>query len=299
MALQQQQQQQPAEGNIFAYIGNGYYHFTAAERKVADYVLNHSTEVQYMSISDLAEECGVAEATVSRFCRQLKLKGYNAFKLALAKATVAEQGSVAPVLEGQEGNIGPEDSLSELCRKIYAAQTAAIGQSMSLIRPEAVNRAVELLWTAERVYCMGQGGSLILSWQAAHLFSTVSPKFHFSQDSHLQATTAALLTERDAILFFSYSGSTKDITELMGLAKKRGASIILVTRFSKSPGAARADVVLQCGSFESPLQLSSIPAEMAQLYVVDVLYNEFIRRDPETARRNQERIAEALAEKHI
>ncbi|MCD7753418.1 MAG: MurR/RpiR family transcriptional regulator [Clostridiales bacterium] len=292
-------QQQTAEVNIFAHIGNSYHNFTTAERKVADYVLSHSTEVQYMSISELAEECGVADATVSRFCRQLKLKGYNTFKLALAKATVAEQGAIASVLEGQEGNIGPDDSLSELCRKIYAAQTAAIGQSMSLIRPEAVTQAVDLLWNAQRVYCMGQGGSLILSWQAAHLLSTVSSKFHFSQDSHLQATAAALLTEQDAILFFSYSGSTKEISELMGLAKKRGVKIILITRFAKSPGAAWADVVLQCGSFEGPLQLSSIPAEMAQLYVVDVLYNEFVRRDPEAARKNQELIAEALAEKHL
>lgn len=292
-------QQQTAEVNIFAHIGNSYHNFTTAECKVADYVLSHSTEVQYMSISELAEECGVADATVSRFCRQLKLKGYNTFKLALAKATVAEQGAIASVLEGQEGNIGPDDSLSELCRKIYAAQTAAIGQSMSLIRPEAVTQAVDLLWNAQRVYCMGQGGSLILSWQAAHLLSTVSSKFHFSQDSHLQATAAALLTEQDAILFFSYSGSTKEISELMGLAKKRGVKIILITRFAKSPGAAWADVVLQCGSFEGPLQLSSIPAEMAQLYVVDVLYNEFVRRDPETARKNQDLIAEALAEKHL
>ena len=76
----------PQGENIFAYISNSYYHFTAAEKKVADYVLSHKTGVQYMSISELAEECGVAEATVSRFCRRLKLKGYNAFKLALAKA---------------------------------------------------------------------------------------------------------------------------------------------------------------------------------------------------------------------
>ena len=38
-------------------------------------------------------------------------------------------------------------------------------------------------------------------------------------------------------------------------------------------------MVLQCGSNEGPLQLSSIPAKMAQLYLVDLLYNEFIRRD--------------------
>ena len=75
-------------GNVFANISNSYFHLTVSEKKVADYVLAHKTDVQFMSISELAYESGVAEATISRFCRRLKLKGYNAFKLAVAKAEV-------------------------------------------------------------------------------------------------------------------------------------------------------------------------------------------------------------------
>ncbi len=93
---------QPPSGNVFANISNGYYHFTATEKKVADYVLSHKTGVQYMSISELADECGVAEATISRFCRRLKLKGYGAFKLALAKAVAEELGGGSAPLEGLE-----------------------------------------------------------------------------------------------------------------------------------------------------------------------------------------------------
>ena len=285
--------------NIFASISFGYYHFTSAEKKVADYVLSHKTDVQYMSISELADDCGAAEATISRFCRRLKLTGYNAFKLAVAKAVTEEKGSVSSVLEGQAGDILPDDSISELGRKLYTAQTAAIAQSLALLRPEVITQAVDLLEGARVVYCMGQGGSMLLAMEAAHLFSTVSEKFFAIQGSHMQASAAALMTPKDVLLFFSYSGSTKEIVELMTLARTRGAKIILVTRFAKSPGAAQADVVLQCGSNEGPFHLGSMPAKMAQLFVVDVMYNEFIRRDPDNSRRCQELIAEALAEKHL
>lgn len=285
--------------NIFASISFGYYHFTASEKKVADYVLSLKTGVQYMSISELAEECGVAEATISRFCRRLKLTGYNAFKLAVAKAVAEESGSAPTPLEGQEGDILPDDSISELGRKLYTAQTTAIAQSLSLLRPESITQAVDLLEGARVVYCMGQGGSMLLAMESSHLFSTVSEKFFAIQGSHVQASTAALMTSQDVLLFFSYSGSTKEIVELMTLARARGAKIILITRFAKSPGAAQADVVLQCGSNEGPFHLGSMPAKMAQLFVVDVLFNEFVRRDPEHARHCQELIAEALAEKHL
>lgn len=74
--------------NIFETISSQYFQLTNSEKKVADYVLRHRIDVQYMSISELAEECTVADATISRFCRRLGLTGYNAFKLELAKASM-------------------------------------------------------------------------------------------------------------------------------------------------------------------------------------------------------------------
>ena len=286
--------------NIFANISNGYYHFTAAEKRVSEYVLEHKTAVQYMSISELADECGVAEATISRFCRRLKLKGYNAFKLALAKAGAEEsnQGRVSTP-EMQKEVVGQEDSLIELGRKLCNSHVSALNQGLALLQPERIKQAVDLMCGAERVYFMGQGGSMLISMVAANQFSTVSPRFFAVQDSHIQASTVALLSSKDVVVFFSYSGSTKELMEIMGLARNCGARVILITRFSKSPGAALADVVLQCGSNEGPLQLGSMPAKMAQLFLVDVLFCEFARRDPESAQRSRERIAEALTERHL
>ena len=284
-------------GNIFSEISNQYFHFTAAEKRVADYVLGHKTAAQYMSISELANECTVADATVTRFCRQLNLKGYNAFKLALAKAAV-ELGEDS-VLEGQEGNLDPKDSIQELGGKIFNAQTFAIRQSLMLLDSEKLSRAVDLLCEAQSVYCMGQGGSMIVADAAAHLFSCVSPHFFSVADSHRQLVAVALLTPKDAVLFFSYSGSTTDVVPIISRARSKGAKTILVTRFPNSPGAMEADIVIQCGSNEGPLQLASVPAQMAQMFLVDLLYNEFMRRNPEQARRNQESIADALSDRHL
>lgn len=291
--------QQLSAENIFASISNGYYHFTVAEKKVAEYVLGHKDEVQFLSISELADECGVAEATISRFCRRLKLKGYNAFKLAVAKAVAGEQRGNMPGDEDQAHGVVREGSVLELGHQLHAAQTAAITQSLALLRADKIEQAVDLLCGAERIYCMGQGGSMIMAMVAANQFSTVSPRFFAVQDSHQQVSTAALLSSDEVVLYFSYSGSTKELMELANVVKGSGAKLILVTRFSKSPGAALADVVLQCGSNEGPLQLGSMPAKMAQLFVVDVLFHEYIRRAPELARQSQERIADALAEKHL
>ena len=42
--------------NIFETISSQYFQLTNSEKKVADYVMRHRIDVQYMSISELAEE---------------------------------------------------------------------------------------------------------------------------------------------------------------------------------------------------------------------------------------------------
>ena len=280
--------------NVFETISRAYYDLTAAEKKTADYVMKHHDETQYMSIAELADASGVAEATVSRFCRRLGYKGYNAFKLAIANAAAVGRQ------EGDQlsGQIREDDSLEDMSRKLYSADLAAMAQTLERL-PERIAVAVDSLESAGKVLCMGQGGSMVMASEAAHLFSTVSGKFFPVSDSHSQVIAAANMEENDALLFFSYSGATREMSETLNVARSRGARVILITRFPRSPGAALADVVLCCGSNESPLQLSSVPAKIAQLFLMDVLFSAFCRRDMERCRASRARVAEALAEKHL
>ena len=280
---------------VFETISRAYYDLTAAEKKTADYVMKHHDETQYMSIAELADASGVAEATVSRFCRRLGYKGYNAFKLAIANAAaVGRHGG-----DQLSGQILEDDSLEDMSRKLYSADLAAMAQTLECLDAERIAVAVDSLEKAGKVLCMGQGGSMVMAAEAAHLFSTVSGKFFPVSDSHSQVIAAANMDENDALLFFSYSGATREMSETLNVARSRGARVILITRFPRSPGAALADVVLCCGSNESPLQLSSVPAKIAQLFLMDVLFSAFCRRDMERCRASRARVAEALAEKHL
>lgn len=280
--------------DVFEKINSEYYQLTSAEKKVADYAVIHQQQTQFMSISELAEEAGVAEATISRFCKRLGYKGYSAFKLAIANATAGRMDRRDVEALDQQ-----EDSVEGMCRTVYHDNTEALAQTMELIRPEMVSKAADMIVSAGRVLCMGQGGSMILAQECAHLFSTIQMNFMAIMDSHLQAIAASQLTPGDLVIYFSYSGSTKELLKNLQIIRERKAGIILVTRFPKSPGAAYADVVLQCGSREGPLQGGSVAARIAQLYLMDVLFHEVCRRDREGCRARQELVAEVLSDKHI
>ncbi|MBO5568927.1 MAG: MurR/RpiR family transcriptional regulator [Clostridia bacterium] len=280
--------------DVFETISQSYYELTASERKTADYVMRNRERSQFLSIGELAEESGVAEATVSRFCRRLGYKGYNAFKLAIANAC-------APVPEhaALDAPIEPGDDTAALASKLYATENEALLETLALLNSEAVEQAVEILRGARRVLCMGQGASMILAEEAAHLFSICDGKFVPVSDSHRQIIASATLTREDAVLFFSYSGATRDMMETLRVVREHGAKIILITRFPRSPGAALADVVLQCGSNETPLQHGSVAARIAQLYLLDILFTRLCLLDQDRCSQNRQTIAAALADKHL
>ena len=277
--------------DILERIHASYYQLTAAEKKVADYVLNQSERVQFMSITQLAEECGTAEATISRFCRSLKLKGFNAFKIELARhssqgTSLREQSPSLETAQGRFQEVGRQSS-------------DAIRQTVDLMEEATVTRAVDLMEAAPHIMCIGAGGSMIMASDCAHQFSTITPKFYAVSDAHMQMAAASTMALNDIILLFSYSGATTSGLQILELAKSRGVKTILVTRYNKSPAAKLADIVLLCGSNEGPFQFGSVPAKVAQLIVIDVLFREYYIRNQAASEENVQQIGAALSNLHV
>ena len=265
---------------------------TRSGHAVADYLLQHADEAQYLSISSLARDCNVAEATVFRFCRALGFDGYHEMRIALAQANAT--GTMSSQRELQPGA-----STETLFEHASARLFTAINGTQNALSVEAVDEAARMLREAKQVFCFGQGGSMLLANDICARFASLSTKFRTSGDSHLQLLTASLMNEADVVLFVSYSGATRDMMETLRTAKAAGAKIILLTHYEYSPGASLADVVLRCGAQESPLDSGSIPIKVAVLYVGEVLVLRYILDSPEQANTAQELTSEVLTLKML
>ena len=129
-------------GNILESITAQYHSLTRSGKKLADYIFAHTGEAQYFSMSTLAENSGVSEASITRFCHGLGLAGYNDFKLALAKTDhVTDMGELSDSPQG----IASEDSLNTIFQKIHKASVLSLNETLELLDEDAINKAVDLL----------------------------------------------------------------------------------------------------------------------------------------------------------
>ena len=263
--------------DIFTALIHSYNTLTRSETKVADYILRHKQEIHLQSISELAQRCSVSEATISRYCHSVGCASFNEFKLAVVQAISASENM--DMGTDLYSSILSDDSIEQKCRKLCNVSTDALHQTLSELDVDKIDKVVDMLSRAGSVYCFGQGNSSIVAEDAWGRFSCVSPKFHYIANANLQATTAELLGKNDVVLYFSFSGAVRELTEMGKILQNREAKLILVTRFPNSPGAQYADLLLICGANEAPQQQGSIAAKIGQLFIVDVLFHEYCARN--------------------
>lgn len=281
------------QGDFLVKMRTAYNQFTKAEKKVADYILQNPRGVLFMSITDLAEACQVGDTSVFRFCKSMELKGYQEFKMVLSLSLNENEKETGRF----SGDIGLDDTFHELAQKVLNTNVHALTETHSLLDEEVFNQAIDWLHEARKIYFFGVGASVSTALKAANKFLRIEPKVYCIQDSHMQAMVASTMNHDEVAVVFSYSGATRDTIHVAQLAKQAGAKVICITRFSKSPLTAYADLTLLSGANEGPLQEGSTSGEISQLFLIDLMYTEYYRRYFEVCSKYNEKTSESVLER--
>ena len=274
-------------------IEETYHSLTKTEKKVADFVLRNPRPVLFMSITDLADACQVGETSVYRFCRSMNMQGYQEFKMNLSLGMTETPEKENP----PESNQMLGDTLKETAEKIMQSHLSALRETYCLLRQEDLEVFLERIEKAKRVFFFGIGDSLLIAQEACHKFASITGKAYCITDPHMQAIAASSMTQEDFAVMISYSGATKDNICTAKTAKQEGASVGCITRFKKSPLTAYSDVTLLCGAAEGPMDGGSVSAKVSQLYLIDLLYQEYYTRHYEECRNIREKASRAVVEK--
>ncbi|BCJ99388.1 MurR/RpiR family transcriptional regulator [Anaerocolumna chitinilytica] len=278
---------------ILERIEKNYSKFTKSEKKVADYIFENPRKVLYTSITDLALNCKVGDTTVFRFCKELKLNGYQEFKVLLAQDITKNEGNK----ESVAGIIEVGDDTRTICEKTLSAHIESLKETFELLDFEQAGKTVDLMSAARKIHFFGVGSSGAIALEAKQKFMRIIPNVEFTGDTHMQHMAASLLDSRDLAVIFSYSGSTKDMIEIHKLVKQNGCPSVIITHFAKTALTADADIVLLCGSNEGPLDGGASTTSVVQLYVLEVLYLQYFIKHYNQCMENKARTTESISTK--
>ncbi|MGH2460816.1 MAG: MurR/RpiR family transcriptional regulator [Chloroflexota bacterium] len=244
-----------------------------SERKIAEYVLAHATELVYLSITELADRTDTSEATVIRFAQRLGYAGYSALKIALA----LDLHETAPPLPGE---LTPDDDVASIKRKVIEANVESLHDTARLLDDDALRRAVDAIGSARRIEVYGVGGSAPIAQDAYSILMQIGLPIVAVTDPHLQVMSAVQLRPGDVALAISVSGSTRDTIEALETAREAGATCVCLTRHLRSPITRVAHVTLLAAARPTVVGGHRLNARVAQLAVVDILATATALRRP-------------------
>lgn len=275
---------------LFPVLRSAYGGLTKSERRIADYIVDHTGEVMEQTVSDLAVHAQSSEITISRFCKKLGCSGLKELKLMLAaELSAAPQKVFHDIQAGDTGR--------DVAAKVFANIAEGLQDTLSLLDYDALDAAARLLLKARRIYVFGFGNSATVCMDMATRFLRLGLAIREYADSHMQVTAAALMTADDVVIAVSHSGATKELLQSVQAAKKAGARVIVITSHGQSPLAALADICL-CGMGREVQYTSEAGASrLIHMAIGDVLYTRVAMQEKAVFQDNMEKMRREIVKK--
>jgi DNA-binding MurR/RpiR family transcriptional regulator len=241
-----------------------------AEKKVARSLLADYPSAGLSSAALLANAAGTSTPTVLRFAARLGCGSYPEFQKQLLDEITHQTSS--PVNRAAQAQIDRPDG-SDFGTAVAERSRLVQGLSTS-VPPTEFEEAVRLLVSSPRDLIISGG---YFTRQIAQLLAfqldQIIPNVEFASDPLGHDISKYLRLRRDSVVIvFDLRRYELSAKQLAGMAKKRGATLIVITDQELSPTAEDADVVL-------PVPVDGIPfdSDVALLTLVECLVQAVFR----------------------
>ena len=242
-----------------------------AEQRVGKLVLSDPRAFANLPITELADRAHVSKPTVVRFCRSVGYDGLSDFKLKLA-------GSVSEGVPFVHRSVDVDDKTADVMVKVIDNTVAAFLKYRNDASSFAIQKATDALAaaaaTGKRIEFYGVGNSGIVAQDAQHKFFRLGVNTIAYSDGHMQVMSASMLGAGDCLIVISNSGRTRDLMDACDIARKNGATTIVITA-SGSPLAHLAKeaghIHLAADHPEGYDRYSPMVSRLLHLMIVDIL----------------------------
>lgn len=246
-------------GTVLENLRAWYVGLSAAEKKIADFILNNSDQAVNCNVSELANASGTSDATVIRFCKHLGYSGYYQLRITLSR----ELGRIdrKQKQESEEGTVA-----GSLLR--FAANLRSISDK---IDEKVFRDCARLLENCHYVHIVAAGNTTPLAHHVGFRLGRLGIRSTFHMLSEYFMNDVFLAQEDDVILAISQSGTSKQVVKALELAVERKIPTIAVVGYEYSPVSRLADYLLPAVIPEQSFDYRKNHGHLYEMAILDAL----------------------------
>ena len=233
-------------------------------RQIANYALEHPTDMAIETVAVIAKRAEVQPSALIRFAKHFDYTGFSqmqrAFKTRIAERSASYKERVRAVQDAEIKNeLGIEHSL---LKRLCATNIISLTELSESDTHSRLAVAVDLLEEAKTVFVVGHRRSFPVAAYIAYSLS------HAECRTRLLDGVGGMLEEQaqcmsggDALIAISYSHYAHETAEAVSIASRRGVPVIVISDSRLSPIMPSARVYLEVLDAEV-LSFRSLTASM-------------------------------------
>jgi DNA-binding MurR/RpiR family transcriptional regulator len=221
-------------------IESNYLGLSKGQKRIADYILANYDKVAFMTASALGDVVGVSESTVVRFANALDYEGYPQLQKALQESIKTKLTTVQRFELSKDQDIG-----ENYLKQIMASDMENIRKTMDSVDEEMIQKIVDSLHQARKVYILGlRSSSVLANYLGFYLNFILDSVFIVPFGANNLFDQLLNIQEDDVLITFSFPRYSKTTYEVVEFAKEQGATLIGITDSKSSPLVPLADYYL-------------------------------------------------------
>ncbi len=218
--------------------------FPAAQRLVAAYVVDNCYQIPFLSISALAQNIGVSESTVVKFCLQMGFPSFAEFKKVFADSVHSELVMYNKISEGSSKNEESQNYFTKVLEESLGNVQTTLENP---VNTQSLEKLLPMMKKAKNIYLFGGRSSAFLAGYFAHALQYLGLPVHaISGGVSDYYDRISLVTPDDLVIVTCFQRYTSLTVELVRDLHSRGVPIALITDNGPSPLYAEAEVVFHC-----------------------------------------------------
>lgn len=254
------------EGSVINQICASMDSFFDTEKKIGDYIVRHPKKVVDMTVGELAKECGVSEASVSRFCKRIELKGFHHLKISLARELVdAKDGGEI------SGHISVDDMEGSL-RGILSNKMEELRQTVAMIDREELKKILGVINNADTVLMAAVGNTIPVAMDGAYKLNQIGIRAMSTPIWETELGYSYNLTDKDVVVAISNSGESTGVIQILEAAKSRGAVAISITNNARSSVAELSTYHITTATREKLFLDGYCFSRVSATMVIEIIY---------------------------
>jgi DNA-binding MurR/RpiR family transcriptional regulator len=227
--------------SIDKLIKSKYNNLSNKQKTIADYMLQNEAEISFKSLKDISDEIGVTEVTIINFCKSLGLNSFSDLKQKYQDLIVKKVSPTQKLFE----NINKETMKNDLFVKIIDLQLKNHQITMSNLKEEELEEAVELINKAKKVYIYGEGLSIFISNYFKNRLENLGIEVEVVDLRNLNTylfIKTFKFSKEDLYIAITYPKYSKIVLKFSEYLKNKGYNIIGLTDKKTSPLKENIDI---------------------------------------------------------